>query len=264
MTEREQTTVAALNAAFAHHQMAFRCLPMTVGNIKTFRKIMDAVKLAGAVIDTEHQTQIIDIDPELHGLARESLAADVLIRKNDAWHAMHTAGQVWVNAIKNGLKKRYPVDPFKDRFVLLAGLTGAAKIIAKEVQRQGGNAIIASSDKKAGQVVANEVGCRYIAFEALYVTLHDVLVVCDDERDEKHNRGGIHGGYLKPGMVVADLTAGAQRSEFLKNAESRGCDVVTPLDLTLELLEAQARTLTGKPTPREVLLHAIPERFLES
>lgn len=256
-------TVAALNAAFAHHEMAFRCLPMPVGKIKIFKRIMEAVKLAGAVIDPEHQSEIVEMQPELHGLAKETQAVDVLVHKNEAWHGMHTSGQVWMNAIRNTLKKRYPTDPFKDRFVLLAGLTGAAKVIAKEVQRQGGNAIIASSDKRKGLEFANAVGCRYIGFEAIYVTLHDVLVICDPENDAKTGKGGILPTYLKPGMVAMDLMAGAQTSQFLLDAQSRGCDIITPLDLMLELLELQAKTLTGKETPREVLLKAIPDRFLQ-
>jgi hypothetical protein len=33
--------------------------------------------------------------------------------------------------------------------------------------------------------------------------------------------------------------------------------------LLLDILELQAKTLTGKPVPRDVLKAAIPERFLE-
>jgi 3-dehydroquinate dehydratase/shikimate dehydrogenase len=262
--DREQITVACLNAAFAHFNLAYRCLPMGIGNMKTFKKIMEAVKLAGAVIDADHQATIVEIQPELHGLAKETQAVDVLIQKNSAWHGMHTSGQAWINALKTALKKRNPGDnPLKDRFVLFAGLTGASIIIANEVQRQGGNAIIATNDKKRGPAAAAAIGCRYIPYEALYVTLHDVLIVCDEEIDEKLGRAGIHAGYLKQGMTVIDLTAGAQRSELLRGAESRGCDIVPPLELLLDLLEAQAKTLTGKTVPREVLRAAIPRRFLE-
>ena len=262
--EREQITVAALNAAFAHLSLAFRCLPMGIGNMKVFRKIIDAVKLAGAVIDAEHQSSIVEIQPELHGVAKDTQAADVLIQKNSAWHGMHISGQAWISALKNALKKRNPGDnPLKDRFVLLAGLNGASRIIASEVQRLGGNAIIATNHKKAGQAVAAAVGCRYVAYEAMYVTLHDVLIVCDEEKDEKLGRNGIHAGYLKQGMIVIDLTAGVQRSKLLHDSETRGCDIVSPLDLMLDLLEMQAKTLTGKAVPREVLRSAIPARFLE-
>jgi shikimate 5-dehydrogenase len=95
------------------------------------------------------------------------------------------------------------------------------------------------------------------------VTLHDVLVVCDEEKDEKLGRAGIHAGYVKEGMIVLDLTAGIKGTPLMRAAHDRGCDIVDSLELTLDLLELQARTLTGKPVPRDVLRNAIPQRFLE-
>jgi 3-dehydroquinate dehydratase / shikimate dehydrogenase len=261
--DRELITTAVLNAAFAHVEMPFRCLPMGVGNMKIFRKIMESAKLAGAVIDEAHQASILDIQPELHGVAKETQAADVVIFKNDAWHGVHMACNAWMNALKNLLQKRYPGDnPLKDRFVMVVGLNAAARVIAKEVLRQGGNAILASHDKKAGLALAHALGCRAIAFDALYATMHDVLVVCDDVQDEKTSKG-IHAGYLKPGMFVMDLTAGARMTPILRGGAERGCEVVEPLELLLDLLELQVKTLTGQQVPREVLRQAIPERFLE-
>src|SRR5262249_33118544 len=163
--ERELITVAALNAVFAHFNLNYRCLPMSIGSIKTFKKIIEAVKLAGAVIDPEHQAEIVEIQPELHGLAKETQAVDVLVQKNSAWHGMHTTGQGWINALQGALQKRHPGDnPFKNRFVVLGGLTAASRIIAAEVQKQGGNAIIATNNKKAGPGVAASIGCRYIPY----------------------------------------------------------------------------------------------------
>src|SRR5262249_42847179 len=43
--ESDRATVAALNAAFAHCNLAVRCLPLGVGNMKLFGKVIDAVKL---------------------------------------------------------------------------------------------------------------------------------------------------------------------------------------------------------------------------
>src|ERR1019366_849399 len=175
----------------------------------------------------------------------------------NAWHGVHTACQAWTNALKNAMRNRYPGNnPLKDRFFLIVGLNAAARVIAKEVARHGGNAILASNDKKAGQALAQSIGCRSIAFDALYTTIHDVLIVCDTEN-------AVHVGYLKPGMFIMDLTAGARLSPLLRGARERGCDIVAPLELLLDLLELQARTLTGKPVSRDVLRAAIPERFLE-
>src|SRR5262245_21565374 len=265
--EREVITVAALNAILAKAESPYRCLPMAVGDLKTFRKVIDAVKLGALVVDAEHQQSILQIGAEPHGPAKTTQAADVLIHKGDAWHAFHSAAQTWIDGLKQALTMKFPGDnPFKDRMAVIVGANAGAGIIAAELQRQGGSAIIASFNKKAGQALAQSIGCRFILFEALYSTMHDVLVVCAEEKPEdsrKQSSGGVHAGYLKPGMTVMDLTATARESPLLEEARLRGCVTVAPRDLLLSQLDQQARLLTGKTLARADLEAAIPERFRE-
>ena len=63
---------------------------------------------------------------------------------------------------------------------------------------------------------------------------------------------------------LAILTTGtlAGPTPILRGAD-RECDVVDPLDLLLDHLELQVRTLTSKPVPREAMREAASERFLE-
>lgn len=261
-SDRDITACAVLNKALEHHAMSHRCLSMGVGDMKLFRKVMDAVKLGAAVIDPGHQQAILEIAPELHGPAKTTLAVDVLLRKGDAWHGFHCASQGWMQSLAETLRAKTPVEnPVKDRMVMIVGVNAAAGILAREVQRFGGNAILASYKRKAGQQLAQEIGCRCVAFEALYSTMHDVLIVCDEEKEEAGPRGGLRGSYLKPGMTVMDLTAGFNKSPFLEDARQRGCFIVDPRGLFLNQLELQARLLTGKTTPMDVLNQAIPERF---
>ena len=264
-TEQAQLTAAALNAAFAHEQLAFRCLPLAVGDLHIFRKIIDAAKLAAVVVDAEHQAAMADVAVELHGPSKSAHTVDLLVHKGDAWHGALTASAASLAALSAKLREKHSTDaPFKDRIVLIAGINAAAKALAGEVQRAGGGVILASHKKKAGQQAAQQLGCRFAGFDAIYTIMHDVLAVCDEERDDPASHGaGIHAGYLRPGMIVMDLTAGAVRSELLREAELRGCLTVLPLDLLISLLEQQARVLAGKTIPREVIAQAIPERFKE-
>ena len=254
-------TVAALNAALAHQQLPYRCLPMGVGNIKIFRKVMEAAKLGAAVIDPENQAAMLDIGPELHGGAKQTHAVDLLVNKGDVWHGFHTASHAWSAALTESLKARFGTDqPIKNRMVMIVGLNATAKILAAEIQRQGGNAILASHQRKAGQQLAQTLGCRFVLFEALYSTMHDALIICDVEKDEAAGRpGGLHASYLKPGITVMDLTVSFGMSDFLREAKSRGCPIVDPRQLFLQQLEQQARLLTGKPVAPEVLAAALPE-----
>ena len=79
----------------------------------------------------------------------------------------------------------------------------------------------------------------------------------------KPGAAGVHPGYLKPAITVLDLTAGLHKSQLLRDAETRGCPVVTPRDLLVEQLGQQARLFTGKQVEPEVLAAALPAWLTE-
>jgi len=260
--EREVAATAALNAVFAHLKLPARCLPLGVGSVRLFRKIAEAVKLAGLVVDEGHQSLLMGMVEEPQPAAEQAGAADVILYKGDKWHGHYTSHAAAVAALASVLTgKPGGDDPIKGRMVLVVGLNATARGVAAELIKRGASVILASHQKKAGQELAQALGCRAVLFEALYSTMHEVLVVCDEEKEEakgKPGAAGLHPGYLKAAMTVLDLTAALRKSPLLREAEVRGCKVVTPRDLLLGRLEMQARLFTGKSVEREVLATALP------
>src|SRR5262249_58397502 len=129
------------------------------------------------------------------------------------------------------------------------------------LKERGCAVVIASHEKTAAHKLAQEVGCRYVQFEALYSTHHDVLIVCATEKAPGHSRagdGGVHPGYLKRGMTVLDARPDVGKSPLATEAAQRGCSVVGPPQLWLEQAAMQARLLTGKDVPRQLLADAAP------
>jgi hypothetical protein len=79
--------------------------------------------------------------------------------------------------------------------------------------------------------------------------LHDVLVRCDDT--------DLHPGFLKPGRTVVDVTALPRSSSLLDEAGQRGCRVVSPRQLLVELVNRYLRAIAGKTVPQEFLLEVL-------
>jgi 3-dehydroquinate dehydratase/shikimate dehydrogenase len=264
--ERERATAAALNAAFAHLNMPVRCLPLGVGNVRLFRKVVEAVKLAGAVIDAEHRGAILEMatDLSLSPAAARAQSADVLLHKDNRWHAHDTQGAATAAALEAVLASRSGTDkPLRGRIVLIVGTDALARSLGGALKELGCVLVIASHDRDAAHRLAQVLECRYVQFEALYSTNHDVLIVCDQEKAQGNARGSagnavVHPGYLKPGMTVLDARSGLQRSPLLREAEQRGCGVVAPQQLWLEQVALQARVLTGQEVPRQLLSDAAP------
>jgi 3-dehydroquinate dehydratase/shikimate dehydrogenase len=245
---RERATVAALNAAFAHLRLPARCLPLGVGNVRLFGKVIEAVKLAAAVIDDEHRRSILQIAAAREPSAARTGEADLLLHRDNQWHAADTRIPAIVNALESALRTRSAVEhPLAGRIVLIAGVNDLAKNVARELKQRGSVLILADHDRDAAHHLAQEMKCRFVQFEALYTTIHDVLIVCAENK--------IHPGYFKANMTVLDLTA-MDESPLLAEAKGRGCAVVTPQQLWLEQVSLQAHLLTSKDVPRSLLAEA--------
>jgi 3-dehydroquinate dehydratase/shikimate dehydrogenase len=260
-TDREYVGTAALNGLFAHFGLPARCLPVGVGSARLFRKVIDAAKLVGVVVDAEHQGALMEIATEAEPGARLANAADLLLRKGDKWSACNTLVRAAVAALENLLRVRYPGDmPLQGRMVAIVGVNALARTVAQGVKQRGGSPIIVSHDKAGAQELAKKLECRFVLFEALYSTIHEVLVVCDQEKQHTATGGSnaVHPGYLKAGMTVMDLTATLSPSPLLREARARRCAVVTPRKMLFDQLALQARLLTSKEVTRELVEQVLP------
>jgi 3-dehydroquinate dehydratase/shikimate dehydrogenase len=258
--ERARYAVAALNAGLAHRQLPTRCWPVAMGDPGLFRKIIKAVKLAGVVVDDAHQAAALAVANDFDPGAAEAKAADMLVPHEGGWRAYHTAGTAAVDAIEAALASRSSAEmPLHGRMVMVVGTGGLARGVVRGIQARGASAILAGRDRERTRRLAEQLGCRFVLHEALYTTLHDVLVVCPEESGAAARPGGegVRPGYLRAGMTVLDLTAGVTPSPLLRAAEDQGCTAVAPRQLLAGVLGTQFRRLTGEDVPREVLADAL-------
>jgi shikimate 5-dehydrogenase len=254
--ELQYLSVALLNAAFAHLGEAVRCLPVEMGSSTLFRKVLEVIKARSAVIDPAHQGAVREVVDELKPSAALAQAVDFLAREEEKWLGYNIFCRAVLAALDETLWAGKPKEtrersehPLKGRVVLFVGANGLAHVLAAGVQRAGGIPIIAGNDKAVAQKLANTLGCRSILVEAVYTTLHDVLVRCD--------RTDLHPGHLKAGMTVADLTALPRTSKLLTEAELRGCSVVSPQQILVQSVNRQVRAITGKDVPGEILFEKL-------
>src|SRR5438445_12339269 len=84
----------------------------------------------------------------------------------------------------------------------------------------------------------------------------EILIVSDEEKEHSRSKSpggetGIHAGYLRAGMTVMDLTTATHRSALLREAELRGCQIVSPRAILRAQLAAQLHLLTGTEAAAE-------------
>lgn len=257
---REYATAGALNAALAYHQLPARCLPLGVGSARLFRKVIEAVRLAAVVVDGENRHTLRELAGEVDVSAERSGTADLLLHRGDTWVGYDTWPAALATALAGALKGRFGGDnPLQGRIAMLVGANDLARTVGQALQEQGVGLAVVSYNRDAAQALARQLGCRFLPQpEAVYTTMHDVLVVCDGEKGASKGRTGIQASGLKAGQLVLDLSDPLQPTPFLAEAQARGCVAISPLDLWLEQVLHQARRLTGKDTPRQHLLATLP------
>src|SRR5262249_9610182 len=142
-----------------------RCLPLEVGNLRLFRKVLEAVKLTSAVIDEEHRGAMLSVATELDTLAQHAQAADLLVHQGEKWHGYNLVCRPATAALEATLRAGTPAErPLEGRTVMLAGATPLARAVGERLQRKGAIPIIASHDRDAAQQLAQVVGCRQVAW----------------------------------------------------------------------------------------------------
>lgn len=266
--EQEVAKVAGLNALLASQKSSLKTLPLGVGSLPIFRKVMDAVKLAGVIVDPEHQESLVSLASSLEPAAAAARAVDVLSPGEQGWVGFNTASKAILGALEHALaEKAAGENPLQGRILVIVGVNGMARAIGHAARERGARIIIASHKKAAAQELAQALECRFVQWEALYSTLHDAVVVCDDEHDQVKSKSatgevGLHPGYLKASMVVMDLSA-PRPTAFLRGAKSRGCGVVYPRDLVPAQLALQASLLTGQPADLKLLREQMAAFFEE-
>ena len=251
--EREYAAAGLLNVAFAHLGMHHRALPLQVGSLKMFRKIADLVRLQGVVLDADHVTGLHEIAHYDPSARAPVLAANTLLPSADGWSAANAFGDAAANAITATLRDRGD-EPLQRRSVLITGGGPQARMLAGPLKARGASLIWAGKNKEASQALSQTFGGRHIAWEAIYATGHDILVLAQDDSSEAAgDEMPLRPGYLRPGMAVLDLAGGMQLTPFQLEAKTRGCVAVSPHRLLVEEVLEHVRKLGGGDVPVELL-----------
>lgn len=251
--ERPRLAAGLLNAAFAHADLPHRALPIPMGGRRQFKKIADAVRLQAVLLDEtgfEGMHEIARLD---ESASAPVLGADGLAPTDGEWVGFNALGPATVAAVEAVLRERGGDASLKGRVVALAGCGVLTRMTARPFKAAGAALLWASREKAAVQAASQAFGGRQVLWEAVYATSHDVLVIGHDAgAKQPDDEMPFHPGYLKSSMVVVDLTAGLQPSRFQREAEARGCAVVTPGRLLVEEVRDHARRL-GAEVPAGML-----------
>ena len=229
-------TVAMVEAAFAHHGLAWRYVNMEVApnDLATAVAGAKAMGFRGFNLSMPHKVTVI---PLLDGLGESASligAVNCVVKRGDQFIGENTDGKGFLTSLQTVL------DP-KDKHIVLFGAGGAARAIAVELALVGTRKItIVNRDHARGSELVQTLSAKTSCEAELVVWKGDYTVPSDASAVINGTSIGLYDSEaklaldlesLKPVMIVADVIFNPVRTRLLNDAEARGCIVVDGLGM---------------------------------
>jgi 3-dehydroquinate dehydratase/shikimate dehydrogenase len=246
------------NAVFHSLRINAVYLPFRVprSDFEEFLKDFDSLPVRGYSVTIPHKEAAARIALQKDPPVTLTQAANTLLRAGGGFSAANTDYQAVVDSLLANMPPGQDGSPptLQSRAVLLVGAGGIARAVAHALHREGVLLTIVNRTPARAQKLAEEVGCRYVDWAARHSVLCEVLINATSVGMHPNvDDSPIHNSYLKPGLVVFDTVYTPETTLLVKEARSRGCHVVTGLDLFVRQAALQFKLFTGQDAPLEFM-----------
>jgi 3-dehydroquinate dehydratase/shikimate dehydrogenase len=254
------------NAAFASLGINALYLPFRVprAHFEDFIKRFDRVPVNGYSVTIPHKEVAAGLARVKDPVVELTHAANTLVRGEHGFTAYNTDFVAARESLLNGINLSADGESpgVASRTALVLGAGGAARALAHALHREGALVTIANRTPEHTQRLAEEVGCRAADWAARHTVVCDLLVNCTSVGMHPHqDESPIHPSFLRSGLIVMDTVYTPETTMLVKEARSRGCVVITGVDMFVRQAALQFQLFTGQDAPvglmRDVLKHAL-------
>jgi 3-dehydroquinate dehydratase/shikimate dehydrogenase len=241
-------------------------LPVRVprGDLGAFLREFERLPVRGYSVTIPHKEAAVTVARFTDQAVAEVGAANTLVREPEGFSAYNTDYQ----AALDSLNAHLPPPPdgseasLHSRTVLLLGAGGVARAVAHALHRAGALVTISNRTPERALKLKEEVGCRVCDWEARNSVLCDLLVNCTSVGMHPNvDEIPVHPSVLKPDMMVFDTVYTPETTMLVREARSRGCHVLTGVDMFVRQAALQFKLFTNKVAPFDLML-AVARRAL--
>jgi 3-dehydroquinate dehydratase/shikimate dehydrogenase len=186
------------------------------------------------------------------------VAANTLVRREEGFAAYNTDYDAALESLRAHVAQApgaaTEAASLVERHVLLLGAGGVARSVAHALQREGAYVVITNRTTERAQKLADEVGCRVVDWGARHNVTCDILVNCTSVGMYPNmDESPIHVSFLRPGLIVFDSIYTPETTLLVKDARSRGCHVLTGVDMFVRQAALQFQLFTGREAPQGLM-----------
>jgi 3-dehydroquinate dehydratase/shikimate dehydrogenase len=252
------------------HNWAFRELgldcvyvPFRVSerNIERFLQRMHVAEIWGLSVTIPHKEKILEWGEPGDDLVHRARSANtIVVDESGKWRLFNTDGPAAVASLEAALPKDAPT--LHNRPVLLLGAGGVARTLAFSLRDRGAVVTIASRTLARSQNLAQAVGCKFVDWAQRHTQVADVVVNGTPVGMHPNvHESPYHAGSMREGMIFFDTVYNPRMTKMLRDAEERGCRIVTGVDMFVGQAEAQFRLFTGREPPVGLMKELVLEEL---
>ncbi len=234
------------------------------GELPAFLKAFDRIGVRGYSVTIPHKEAAAAAAVRQGPNVETIQAANTLVREDDGWAAYNTDVMAAVASLKANLPPTPDGTPssLHTRSVLILGAGGVARAIAHGLQNQVGTLAVTNRTPERAFKLAEEVDCRAVDWNARHSVLCDLLINCTSVGMHPNvDETPVHHSFLKPGLMVFETIYTPETTLLVREARSRGCHVLTGVDMFVRQAAFQFEMFTGREPPLE-LMRALVKRAL--
>jgi 3-dehydroquinate dehydratase/shikimate dehydrogenase len=186
-------------------------------------------------------------------------AANTLVRRPHGFHAANTDYQAILDALQAHLGKPdgKPIDLHR-RMTLILGAGGVARAVAQALHRAGATVHIANRTLERAEKLADEIHAEALDWNARHKEGCDLVFNCTPVGMHPNvDESPVHASYLRPDMVVFDTVYNPETTMLLREAKTRGCQVITGIDMFIRQAGLQFKHFTGLEPPLELMAQTL-------
>jgi 3-dehydroquinate dehydratase/shikimate dehydrogenase len=265
------------------HNLAFRQLginavyvpfrvprPELADSLRAFTNI----PVQGYSVTIPHKEEAATLAKHKDESVERSKAANTLIRSGDDFSAYNTDYQGIIDTLRTYLPTG-PANPetlppktiqttlpepatLQSKVVLVLGAGGIGRAVAHALRSEGALVIVANRTSERAATLAEEVGGRFVEWQGRHSVLCDVVANCTSVGMHPDvDATPLHPSFLKPGLVVFDAIYTPESTLLVKEARSRGCQVITGVELFVRQAALQFKLFTQQEPPIELMRRAV-------
>jgi 3-dehydroquinate dehydratase / shikimate dehydrogenase len=248
------------NAAFQELKLDKVYVPFRVpeGELDLFLDDCKKLDVRGLSVTIPHKEAAMKGLTSIETAARDIGAVNTILFEDDGRRGYNTDFHAAMESIMKGIGDAESENPIGGRIALILGSGGVARAIAYGLKQREADVVISNRTDSRAKQLAQQVGCRWVDWNARHSTKAHLLVNCTPVGMHPNvDESPFHKHYMRRQMVVFDTVYNPEQTLLIKEARTQGCRTVTGVDMFVRQAAMQFKLFTSHSPPIAMMLEKV-------